>query len=125
MNYYQTQKLKKDDIIGAVHGQLEELTAQDQVKHMGSEVFNKYKHVFEPIPHVDELPTDVYCQIQLKDASKTIATQLYSSHVNIGKCGKLCCDITRMLGESVPPTHPLPPLPSLYQKPIPLSYPTG
>ena len=46
---------------------------------MGCEVFNKYKCVFEPIPHVDELPTDVYCRIQLKDASKTIATRSYSS----------------------------------------------
>ena len=79
MNYYWTQKLEKGDIIGAVHEWLEELTAQDQLKHMGCEIFNKYKHVFEPIPHVDELPTDVYCRIQLKDASKTIATRSYSS----------------------------------------------
>ena len=46
---------------------------------MGHEIFDKYKRVFEPIPHVDKLPTDVYCWIQLKDALKTIATQLYSS----------------------------------------------
>ena len=46
---------------------------------MGHEIFNKYKQVFEPIPHVDELPTNVYCRIQLKDALKTIATRSYSS----------------------------------------------
>ena len=42
-DYYQTQKLMKGDIIGAVHEQLEELTAQDQLKHMGHEIFDKYK----------------------------------------------------------------------------------
>ena len=46
---------------------------------MGLEIFNKYKCVFEPIPHVDELPTDVYCQIQLKDTTKSITTRTYSS----------------------------------------------
>ena len=62
-----------------MHERLEELTTQDQLKCMGREIFDKYKHVFEPIPHVDELPTDVYCRIQLKDASKMIATRSYSS----------------------------------------------
>ena len=46
---------------------------------MGLEVFNKYKCVFEPILHVDEFPTDVYCRIQLKDTTKSITTRTYSS----------------------------------------------
>ena len=78
-NFYQAQRLRKLDIVGAVHECLEELTAQDQLQCMGSEVFSKYKPAFEPIPHVNDLPTDVYCQIQLKDATKSIATRSYSS----------------------------------------------
>jgi hypothetical protein len=35
--------------------------------------------VFNPIPHVDQLPTDVYCRIKLKDVSKTITTCTYTS----------------------------------------------
>jgi hypothetical protein len=38
-----------------------------------------YADVFAPIPHIDELPTDVYCRIQLKDAYKTISTRTYST----------------------------------------------
>jgi hypothetical protein len=38
----------------------------------------KHKDIFEPIPHLDELPTDVYCHIQLKDVSKTVSTCSYS-----------------------------------------------
>ena len=37
----------------------------------------KYKDIFDPIPHLDDLPTNVYCRIQLKDASKTFATHSY------------------------------------------------
>ena len=46
---------------------------------MGLEIFDKYKCVFEPILHVDELPTDVYRQIQLKDAAKYITMRTYLS----------------------------------------------
>ena len=58
---------------------LEELTVQDQLQCMGSDVFSKYKPAFEPIPHVNDLLTDVYCWIQLKDAMKSITTRTYSS----------------------------------------------
>ena len=58
---YNTQQIAKFDIIGAVCEHLEVLTTQEQLECMGREVFQKYKAVFELIPHVDDLPTDVYC----------------------------------------------------------------
>jgi hypothetical protein len=39
----------------------------------------EFKHIFEPIPHVDKLPTDVIARIKLKDSSKTITTRSYAS----------------------------------------------
>jgi hypothetical protein len=42
-------------------------------------VKEKHKDIFEPIPHLDELSTDVHCHIQLKDASKTVSTRSYST----------------------------------------------
>ena len=42
-------------------------------------VKEKYSNVFSAIPHIDDLPTDVYCRIQLKDATKTITTRSYST----------------------------------------------
>lgn len=67
------------DVVGAVCKHLEVPITQDQLKCISHEVFDPYKQVFELITHVDELPTDVYCRIQLKDTSKSITTQLYSS----------------------------------------------
>jgi len=40
---------------------------------------HEFKDVFSEIPHLDELPTDVYCRIKLKDASKSVQTRTYST----------------------------------------------
>ena len=70
---------QKVDVIGAVHVRLEQLTAQEKLDQMGTEILKTYCTVFEPCPHTDDLPMDVYCCIKLKDASKMITTWSYSS----------------------------------------------
>jgi hypothetical protein len=67
------------DVIAAVRVRVETLAAQEQLNRMSDAVKTKYSKVFNPIPHVDKLPTDVYCRIKLKDASKTFTTRSYSS----------------------------------------------
>ena len=67
------------DIVAAVRVHLEQLTAQDQLNKMEAKILKTYPTVFEPCPHTDELPKDIYCHIKLKDTSKTITTQSYSS----------------------------------------------
>lgn len=37
-----------------------------------------FRPIFEPIPHVDELPTNVLARIKLKDANKTIVSRSYT-----------------------------------------------
>ena len=67
------------DVVAAVQVRLEQLVALDQLDQMGAEIPRTYSTVFEPCPHTEDLPTDVYCRIKLKDASKTITTRSYSS----------------------------------------------
>jgi hypothetical protein len=67
------------DVIAAVRIRVETLAAQEQLDRMSDAVKTKYSKVFNPIPHVDELPTDVYCRIKLKDVNKTFTTRSYSS----------------------------------------------
>jgi hypothetical protein len=62
-----------------VRVQVKTLAAQEQHDRMSEAVKAKYSKVFNLILHVDQLPTDVYCRIKLKDASKTINTHIYSS----------------------------------------------
>jgi len=73
------EPVKQVDVVAAVRVRVETLAAQEQLDRMSDAVKTKYSKVFNPIPHVDELPTDVYCRIKLKDASKTITTRTYTS----------------------------------------------
>jgi hypothetical protein len=70
---------KPVDVLAAVHLQIEALTAKEQLDRLSEAVKLKHKDIFEPIPHLNKLPTDVYCRIQLKDASKTVSTRSYST----------------------------------------------
>ena len=73
------ESVKEVDKVAAVRAQIETLTAKDQLIWLGKSVKEKYKDVFSPIPHLDELLTDVYCRIKLKNTSKTFMTQSYST----------------------------------------------
>ena len=56
------------DVVAAVRVCLEQLMVQDQLNQIGAEILETYTAVFEPCPHTEELPKDVYCCIKLKDA---------------------------------------------------------
>jgi hypothetical protein len=66
-------------VVGAIRQQIEVVAAQIKLAAMGKDLMTEYKDVFAPIPHLDELPTDIYCQIKLKDASQTIHARSYST----------------------------------------------
>ena len=73
------EPVKPVDVIAAVREHIEVLAAQDVLKGMGKDIMDKFKDVFSAIPHIDELPMDVYCHIKLKDASKLVQTLSYST----------------------------------------------
>ena len=63
----------------AIKIRIKTLAAQEKLTQLGAKIKDEYADVFNPIPHLDHLPTDVYCCMQLKDASKTIHTWSYST----------------------------------------------
>jgi len=71
--------IKPVDVVAAIRARIEALTSLEQLNCMGEAVKEKYKDVFSPIPHLNDLPTDVYCWIKLKDATKTFTTHSYST----------------------------------------------
>ena len=92
---------------------------------MGLEVFDKYKQVFKPIPHVGKLPTDVYCQIQLKDATEVIEMWSYSSPQKYLEAWCTLIEHHEDAGRIWPSILPLPCLFFLYQRWTPLFCPIG
>ncbi|TFY52450.1 hypothetical protein EVJ58_g10012 [Rhodofomes roseus] len=65
--------------VAAVLERIEVLAAQQRLTELGVDMVTKNKDVFEPIPHVDVLPSDVWCRVQLKDATRQIVTRTYAS----------------------------------------------
>lgn len=55
------------------------LELDDRLQKLEANLRIEFKHIFEPIPHADNLPTDVVARIKLKDPSKTITTRSYAS----------------------------------------------
>jgi hypothetical protein len=82
------EKLMPVDIAAAVRTCIESLAATRRLEVLGEQVVQDFSDVFNPIPHVDALPTDVYCEIKLKDASRTIKTRSYSTLASIMTHGK-------------------------------------
>ena len=59
--------MKHVDKIATVREQIDVLAAQVELQCLGEELKTEFIDVFSEIPHLDELPTDVYCWIKLKD----------------------------------------------------------
>jgi hypothetical protein len=79
MLHNKMEEVKTIDAVAAMRMHIEILTAQEQPDCLDDVVKRKYENVFSAILHIDDLPTNIYCHIQLKDASKTIKTWSYST----------------------------------------------
>jgi hypothetical protein len=75
----QFEKVNPVDPIAAVRQRVEVLAAQNELRHLGDQMKSEFKEVFSEIPHINDLPTEVYCRIRLKDASKCVHTRTYST----------------------------------------------
>ena len=73
------EMVKPVDPVAAIHCQIDSLNIQEQLNCLSDSIKTKYKDIFDPILHLNDLPTNVYCRIQLKDTSKTFATCSYTT----------------------------------------------
>jgi hypothetical protein len=76
---YKFEEVKPVDIVAAVRQCVNVFTVQKELQRLGDQIKNEFLNVFSEIPHINELPTDVYCHIKLKDASKSVKTCTYST----------------------------------------------
>ena len=66
--------VKPLNIVGAVNKHIETLSHTAELMHHKDQLKAKYHKIFKPIPHVDQLPTDVQACIKLKNTEQTIKT---------------------------------------------------
>ena len=73
------EKVMDFDVAGAVRKHIEILATKEALQLRENKLKAEYKIIFEPIPHVDELPCDVLAEIHIKDVEKTIKLHSYPS----------------------------------------------
>ena len=76
--YHMPITVEPINIIMAVQQTFKNVTAKVDLERMGTKIMNEFMDIFEPIPHINKLPTDVYCNIELKDATQKITSRSYS-----------------------------------------------
>jgi hypothetical protein len=74
----QLEKVRKFNVLGMVHTWIEQLAFEEGLHHLDEAVKEEYTNVFKPIPHINRLPTVVYCHISLRDANKSVSTRSYA-----------------------------------------------
>jgi hypothetical protein len=65
------------DIMGAINAQIETLSSLAELMHHEDQLKAEYHEIFELIPRVNLLPTDVEACIKLKNTEQVIKTQTY------------------------------------------------
>ena len=65
-------------IIATVRQTIKTLSVKIELQKLGIKLITDFNDVFKPIPHVNCLPTNVYCALELKDTTKKIASRTYS-----------------------------------------------
>ena len=71
------EKVKEVDTIGAIKVRIETLALQKTLQKEDIKLREEFKDLFEPIPHVDELPTDFVAEIKLKDPGLNVKNRSY------------------------------------------------
>jgi hypothetical protein len=76
-NLFET--VREVDVVAAIRERIEVMAEAERRQKLGDDLKAEYKPIFEVIPHVDRLPTDVLCEIKIKDAYKTLSKRSYQS----------------------------------------------
>ena len=76
---YKFKEVKPFDVLAVITERIEVLTAQKELDRLGIRMKEEFRDVFPEIPHVNELPNNVFCRIKLKDASKKVQMRTYTT----------------------------------------------
>ncbi|KIY53329.1 hypothetical protein FISHEDRAFT_15032, partial [Fistulina hepatica ATCC 64428] len=62
----------------ALRTRVEQLASEERLLQLAVSIKSEYKDVFAPLPHVDQLPSLVQCNIRLRDEKRTIVPRTYA-----------------------------------------------
>jgi hypothetical protein len=71
--------VKEVDVIAAVRVRIEALAHLDELQKRGDKIRADYRPLFEQMPPTNNLPTEVLCEIKIKDANAQFQARSYQS----------------------------------------------
>lgn len=71
-------KTSKSDILAALQENITTLSFEGELAEHKTTLRSKFSCIFEPPPHVDELPTEPVARIKLKDPNHVIKSRNYT-----------------------------------------------
>ena len=71
------KKVKEFDTVGAIKTRIETLALQETLQKEDKKLREEFRDLFEPIPHVNDLPTDFVAEIKLKDPGLNVKNRSY------------------------------------------------
>jgi hypothetical protein len=72
------EEIKPLNVAGMIKDRIDVLAFQERTKGLEDNLLRKFKDVFEPLPHVEKLPTNVTARIKIKNVEQTIKTRTYA-----------------------------------------------
>src|ERR1700676_641676 len=75
---YKFKQIKPVDVLTVIRQWIEVLAVQKELEHLGIQMKDGFWDVFSEIPHLEELPTDVFCRIKLKYVFKMVQMRMYT-----------------------------------------------
>ena len=73
------EAVKELDMVAMIRNRIATISYLQDMEKREQKLKSEFATVFEPIPHIDELPTTVLARIKLKEAEKTIRNRTYPS----------------------------------------------
>ena len=73
------ETVKALDIVAMIQNHIATISLLQDMDNREQKLKVEFSPVFEPIPHIDELPTTVLARIKLKEAERTIRSHTYPS----------------------------------------------
>ncbi|KII87828.1 hypothetical protein PLICRDRAFT_73864, partial [Plicaturopsis crispa FD-325 SS-3] len=78
-NLPKINKVNTGTFVAAIRERIESLAFAEKLKNLDGSFKTKYADLFGALPHTDDLPTDVYHRMKLKDPLQIIACRGYAS----------------------------------------------
>lgn len=77
-NLHTVNSVHTTDVAAQIVARIEQIEESEILEKEQNKLLTEFQSIFDDVPHINRLPTDVLAEIKLKDANQSIQTRTYS-----------------------------------------------